>query len=207
MKKLRLPRLSRRGKVIRNLMLTVLMLLCVWAAAGMPSLGRERAFQRAMRENLLPDCEILTIVGGSDVNVIGKIDGAIVNGVVNKVWGPFWSCDRGIAVTPITDGTAIIPLLGSAYDVAVLAEGGSPELTVTADNKTLALVCAGGRPGGLHLFRTDFQGEEDRFWSGFFQDLQWKLNAHSGSFTFRSYDAEGNQLVELRRDFGPGLQP
>lgn len=212
MKKLRLPRLSRRGKLIRNLSLTVLMLLWLWFAAGMPSLGREQAFQRALREDLLPPCRMLTVIGGSRENVVGAIDGALVNGVVTRVWGPFWTCSSGISVTPLTDGTAIVPLQGSAYQVAVLAEGGSPELTVTVEGKTLALVWAGGDPGGLRLFRTDFSGEEDYFWENFFSDLKWldrpgRTMSYSGYFTFRSYDTEGKPLTELRRDFGPEVLP
>ena len=55
----RLPRLGRRGKIIRNLLVTLLLLTLIWGQFGCPLFWPEWEFRRAERRLLLPPSEIV----------------------------------------------------------------------------------------------------------------------------------------------------
>ena len=58
MAKLRLPRLSRRWKIIRNLALTLVCLYALWAWAGYPLPTAEMEFRRLERQSLMPPSQV-----------------------------------------------------------------------------------------------------------------------------------------------------
>ena len=55
----RLPRLGRRGKILRNLLVTLLLLTLIWWQFLCPLFWPEREFRRAERRLLLPPSEIV----------------------------------------------------------------------------------------------------------------------------------------------------
>ena len=55
----RRPRLGRRGKTVRNLLLTLALSVLVWGQCGYPLPTAEMEFRRLERQNLLPRSEIV----------------------------------------------------------------------------------------------------------------------------------------------------
>lgn len=55
----RLPRLRRRGKILRNLLVTLFLLTLIWGQFGCPLFWPEWEFRRAERRLLLPPSEIV----------------------------------------------------------------------------------------------------------------------------------------------------
>lgn len=55
----RLPRLGRRGKILRNLLVTLLLLTLIWGQFGCPLFWPEWEFRRAERRLLLPPSEVV----------------------------------------------------------------------------------------------------------------------------------------------------
>lgn len=57
-----LPAMSRRGKVIRNLVTVFVLVFFCWFLLDSPAFSLEQEYRRAARRNLLVDTEVLTIV-------------------------------------------------------------------------------------------------------------------------------------------------
>lgn len=62
----KLPSLSRRGKLIRNVVVILLLALLCWVASGAPPMSAEQEYYRAARRNLMGDTEILAMVDTSE---------------------------------------------------------------------------------------------------------------------------------------------
>ena len=58
-KRLRLPRLGRRGRIVRNLLLASVAVVLVWGIQGYPIPSEELAFRRLEQRYLLPSSEIV----------------------------------------------------------------------------------------------------------------------------------------------------
>ena len=93
MKKLHLPRLGRKGKIVRNLLLCLPLIGYLWVEGGCRMPTAEMEFRRAERRNLLPPSEIIfwkedsggwkgLELPGYKVSITGWRDGVLTRAMV-----------------------------------------------------------------------------------------------------------------------------
>lgn len=132
MKKVRLPRLPRWGKILRNLALALLLLGVVWGAMGFPILTKYGEYQRLLKENLLetdrlvyrldqPGYASAFLTQGEDWFTVGRvtqIDGG--GSPVTNYYGVITN------VLPLDQLNVVLLPLGLEDDSAVAAVAGAP---------------------------------------------------------------------------------
>ena len=137
MKKVRLPRLPRWGKILRNLALALLLLGAVWGAMGFPILTKYGEYQRLLKENLLetdrlvyrldqPGYASAFLTQGEDWFTVGRvtqIDGG--GSPVTNYYGVITN------VLPLDQLNVVLLPLGLEDDSAVAAVAGAPAEAVS----------------------------------------------------------------------------
>ena len=209
---------DRKFFLIRNVFLILLSLLLLWFMFDMPAFTKEQAFRRAMREHFLEprDPEIIFGEDGR-LAALAEVDGVYVQTRVARQSGikrwiswqhAFWT------ETEAVDGVYIIPLVayGSRTDspeVAVLAEGNSAELTFVYEGESHPLAY-GGKQDGWFLFRFvrdgSYNSSHPSRYDAFLESMGYmRLGTlpamDHGSFLFLSYDAAGNELKRVEKQY------
>lgn len=213
-KNLSIPQKKKRA--FRNLLLAVFALILAWILMGMPSLTREQAFNRALRQHLLPEASAEMIFGEDTPQLIlGEKDGRMFQA---GIWGRrlLWSTEDQLSVTEQTDGVYIVPLQErvARYDppeVVVRAEGLRAELTMELDGKSYPLI-ADGKQGDWFVFRFDREiekGSGSRYNTFVEEELFSFIDCedfpgditYSGTFHFTAYNADGSIAAQAERGF------
>ena len=123
--------LQKRRRAVRNLVIVLLALVLTWVLLGMPAFTRQQAFDRTMRQNLLPETDVEIAFGNSawdSVSIfLGEKDGKVLQAAVQNKW-LFWEVlGNYAAVTEPVNGVAIVPLVWDLKDTA-----GAPDILVRA---------------------------------------------------------------------------
>lgn len=178
-KRIRLPRLSRGWRIVRNLAVVLVCLYALWVRAGYPLPTAELEFRRLERENLLGRSEIQGILKG-DYNrrtVFGtQGDQVLVSHYDTRALG-FWPREEsGPTLVPVSEFNPYPNKL--LFAAADLPEGtASARLDMTVD-------CWFAVDGESDVRISDLQGGYPRD-----DSLNWK------QWT-RDYQAEGELLKE-----------
>ena len=204
-----LPRLSRRGKIIRNLLLCLPLAALAWAGSGCPMPTAELEFRRLEGQYLLPPSEILWNTeaegGGSqgelpswqllDDWVIGVRDGVATAAMIDRSGRNF-----SLSCYPLEEAPFPVPtpdaamFYGGGLRMEALVFFGAPEGTQRVE---LELECLGS--DGMN-----------RAWSGDGLPLgegRWLCPTYpgptfpwdwyeGGSYVLRLYGAAGELLLE-----------
>lgn len=217
-KRLNIP--QKRRRAVHNLVIVLLALALVWVLLGMPAFTRQQAFNRAMRQNLLPETEVEIAFGNSawgNVNIyLGEKDGRILQAAAQNKW-LFWEVlGNYAAVTEPVNGVAIVPLVwdlkdtAGAPDILVRAEGVRGELTMELEGKVYPLI-PDGKKDGWFLFRFDREIERnpgsryDNYVEGrmytHIDNIHSGAGTEGGTFRFTSYDESGAVAAQAERGF------
>ena len=212
--------LQKRRRAVRNLVIVLLALVLTWVLLGMPAFTIQQVFDRAMRQNLLPEAEVEKSFGNSawdSVSIfLGEKDGRILQAAAQNKW-LFWEVlDNCTAVTEPVNGVAIVPLVwdwegtAGAPDILVRAEGVRAELVMELDGKDYPLT-PDGKQDGWFLFRFDREIDKDpgSRYNSFVEGGMYALvdSIHSGAgivggtFRFTSYDGSGVVAAQAERGF------
>lgn len=147
-KRLRLPRLSRGWRIVRNVGATLVILSLAWAQLFFPVGDLERNFRRMERVNLLVPSEVVFQSDGPRPTMVGLRDGwALVARNFGDALG-----DWNVCRYPMEEGVTILPLGGIRR-----YEGGS----ITSGQGFLAFGLpeeAGMIHGVLDLSRDSWEG-------------------------------------------------
>ena len=212
-KRLNIP--QKRRRAIRNLLLAAAALVLTWILAGMPAFSKEQAFDRALRQNLLPDTDAEVIFGRDGRwAVLGEKDGRMIQAAVTNS-GFFWYTTGMTAVTEATDGVYIVPLVtygefSDPAEMAVKAPGVRAELTLELDGRSYPLI-ADEKQGDWFRFRFDRELEKgtgsrydvfletDQFF--YIDGINTGADIVGGTFRFTSYDESGAVAAQAERGF------
>lgn len=94
-----LPRLSRKGKILRNLLLAAVALYSIWAVGGYcPMPTEEMELRRLERQNLLGPTEIILHIPDEARWVTGRVDGVMKSVMVEQFQAQFVGLGDGYAV-------------------------------------------------------------------------------------------------------------
>ena len=105
-KRLRLPRLSRGWRIVRNVGATLVILSLAWAQLFFPVGDLERNFRRMERVNLLVPSEVVFQSDGPRPTMVGLRDGwALVARNFGDALG-----DWNVCRYPMEEGVTILPL-------------------------------------------------------------------------------------------------
>ncbi len=213
-KRLNIP--QKRRRAVRNLLLAAAMLVLTWVLAGMPTFSKEQAFDRALRQNLLPDTKAEVIFGRDGRRaILGEKDGRMIQAAVTNS-GFLWYTNGMVAVTEAVDGIYIVPLviygdLSDPAEMAVRAPGVRADLSLEMDGKSYPLI-ADEKQGDWFMFRFDREiergtgsrysivVENDQFTYIDREDVPHKFTL-SGMLHFTSYDADGSIAAQADREF------
>lgn len=207
---------QKRKRAARNLLLAVFALTLAWIMMGMPSFTKNQAFNRALRQHLLPEARAEMVFGDDSPRIVlGEKDGRMLQA---EIWGwkMLWSAEGTLSVTEQTDGVYIVPLCSrvSRYDppeIVVRSEGLRAELTMEMDGKSYPLI-ADGKQGDWFVFRFDRDTvragearynifvEGDQF--SYIDSEDFPRNTtFSGTFHFIAYNADGSIAAQAEREF------
>lgn len=136
----RLPRLSRKGRIIRNLTLTLLALILLPWVSEWPTWSTERVFRQLEQRALLTPSEIVLRVGdaflseGEDWVTVGKVEH------YDNAWKPFQNKNAFLTNVEPKDGLIVVAVPEVVDDTLTVAVTGLPE---RAASGTLSLTVSG----------------------------------------------------------------
>lgn len=136
---LRVPRLSRRVRIVRNFLLALLLLAAVVLALGVPPLTKYGVFRRLEEEYLLTPSQLVYRVGHGSWGAayLTQGDGWITAGKVTTLDGggtPFFHYDGVIThVLPQDSMQVVILPLSTEEGSTVVALWGAPEEAATGE--------------------------------------------------------------------------
>ena len=206
-KRLRLPRLSRGWRIVRNIGAALVVLSLAWAQLLFPLGDAEQNFRRMERVNLLAPSEVVLNEPGVPHMVVGVRDGWAVVGRMHGTQYGWWNycrypIEEGITVIPLgeiwrnfSDGTRLMLL---AAGIPAEAQQVWMELPLSWGEGEWKFDAWGTRTeSGVWMFQSrDIEALTERF-DGFSQ-VRRELHNGSRSFlcTLRAYGPEGELLME-----------
>ena len=123
----KLPVLSRRGKIIRNFVVVCLLIFCCWILMDAPAFSREQEYYRAARRNMMGDMEILAIVDTSQWP--DWSNGEML--VVAEGDGYYAVCTNGYEQAESWEKTGDVMMLDMPLDSTIMIIDNHPFLLVT----------------------------------------------------------------------------
>lgn len=197
-RKLKMPRLSRKGRVVRNLLVCLALLAVLWARYGYPLPTYEMNFRRMERLYMLPQGEVVfrrgTWLGG--YWFVDEAGNQAVCGFVDSLSRPYTRSWQDLWVCPIAQEPSPVPL-----DERRLAVLHVPEETARAELELFGeLLCEPAGP-------VEGQDAGDGVW--YFEDLDGVRRVEEDgvvqntdqldgcAYTLKLYGADGGLLQSL----------
>lgn len=215
----KLPKLTRKGKIIRNLAVCALVLAALPWVTDWPTNDSEEVFRRVERQALLSPSEIVLQVGeaflteGEDWITAGEVS------EYSESWKPFQKKiayinyvlpKGGLTVVPLPDSSTEQGLVVAVHGLPEDAASGMLEITISdVENRGLdfpereTFRVEAGREGEWIFFEVRSHGKHDEKTNEWciMDALWWEMTLGSGvpeyPYTLELYDDSGKIVAEV----------
>jgi len=213
----KLPKLSRKGKIIRNLAVCALVLAALPWVLDWPTNDSEEVFRRLERQALLSPSELVLQVGEA---FLTEGEDWVAAGEVHKYsssWKPFqkktayinYVLPKGeLTVIPLPDSSTEKGLVVAVHSLPEHVTSGLLEITVSIEDRRgenfpaqETFKVAAEREGDWLFFEVRSHGKHDETEWCIMGALWWEMTLGSGvpeyPYTLELYDADGNTVERV----------